>query len=44
MLGLFNFTINSKEDLRFISKDSKIENLFINYNCKLCVFLGGRHE
>lgn len=35
MLGLFNFTINSKEDLRFISKDSKIENLFVNYNCKL---------
>ena len=33
MLGLFDFTINSKQDLKFISKDSKIGNLYVNYNC-----------
>ena len=33
--GLFDFTINSKQDLKFISKDSRIKNLYINYKCKL---------
>ncbi len=35
MSGLFNFTINSKQDLKFISKESIINNLYINCNCKL---------
>ena len=35
MYGLFDYTINSREDLKYISKDSKIRNLYINYNCKL---------
>lgn len=35
MYGLFDYTINSREDLKYINKDSKIKNLYINYNCKL---------
>lgn len=35
MFGLFDYTINSKEDLKYINKDSKIKNLYINYSCQL---------
>ena len=29
MYGLFDYTINSREDLKYINKDSKIKNLYI---------------
>lgn len=35
MLGLVNFEINTKRDLIFISKDSQINNLYINCDCKI---------
>ena len=30
MNKLFDYTINHKQDLKFISKDSKIKNLYVN--------------
>lgn len=35
MVGLANFKINSKEDLKFISKGVKIQNVHVNVKCKL---------
>ncbi|MBE6130420.1 MAG: hypothetical protein E7183_01750 [Erysipelotrichaceae bacterium] len=35
MVGLSNFKINSKEDLKFISKGVKIQNVHVNIKCKL---------
>ena len=35
MNKLFDYTINHKQDLKFISKDSKIKNLYVNCNCEI---------
>ena len=35
MVGFSRFTINSKEDLKFISKGVKIQSLYVNIKCKL---------
>ena len=35
MVGLANFKINSKEDLKFISKGVKIQNVHVNVKCRL---------
>lgn len=35
MNKLFDYTINHKQDLKFISKDSKIRNLYVNCNCEI---------
>lgn len=38
MFVLFDYTINSKEDLKYVSKDSKINNLYINIKCSIDSF------
>ena len=35
MIGMSNFEINSKEDLKFISKGVKIQNIHVNCKCRL---------
>lgn len=35
MVGLSNFVINSKDDLKFISKGVKVQNIHINIKCRL---------
>lgn len=35
MVGLSNFEINSKEDLKFISKGVKVQNVHINIKCRI---------